>query len=298
MEVLKTGNIGACRNVLYKGTRNNNEIVVKTGNVRNEVFILQHLSARKAHKHIVEFYGMVENGNGFIMPAAVTDLYALIEKEKKLSVKPATTCIVHILRGLLHMHNNNIVHRDIKLDNVLLFEDGCFKLCDMEFAHKVENANGYLTSFTGTTMYIAPEIHREKRYNAFQSDIWAVGICFFIILNGFPPFEVASPTDGCFMHVYEDNNDNNNKNSVSPTNAITNYYSRPSVNVTLEPILSTMINYTPSHRSCVYDILSTIYGMHRRHTTKCAVDEKKTDVSSVRRDELCKIKTDEMGVEN
>ena len=86
------------------------------------------------------------------------------------------------------MHENKLVHRDIKCENVLISESGTLKVADFGFARAFEE--GQLSStFCGSTAYTAPEVLMAKKgYNAFLSDTWSCGIILFILLTGTMPF--------------------------------------------------------------------------------------------------------------
>ena len=90
----------------------------------------------------------------------------------------------------LHIEQR-IAHRDIKLDNVLLFDDVA-KLTDFGFANESwnwdENRLNHSETFCGTTPYFCPQIIKSKPYNAYAADCWALGVMLFAMLNDRYPF--------------------------------------------------------------------------------------------------------------
>ena len=88
------------------------------------------------------------------------------------------------------MHTNvNVVHRDIKLDNILL-EEGTrmVKLIDFGFSVLVAAPNQRLKVFCGTPSYMAPEITKKSDYEGMPVDMWAVGVLLYVMLVGQFPF--------------------------------------------------------------------------------------------------------------
>ena len=90
-----------------------------------------------------------------------------------------------ILSGLEYLHYHNVIHRDIKGANILVNNDGQVKLSDFGSAKKLKKT--YLSSFIGTTCWMAPEIILNKSYERF-ADIWSLGCTVYEMLVGQPPF--------------------------------------------------------------------------------------------------------------
>jgi 5'-AMP-activated protein kinase, catalytic alpha subunit len=87
------------------------------------------------------------------------------------------------------------VHRDIKLDNILLDGHGMIKLADFGISRKVVESNELLFEQCGTPAYIAPEIVRELGYKGAPVDIWSAGVCLYAMLYGNVPFKANQMGD-------------------------------------------------------------------------------------------------------
>lgn len=86
------------------------------------------------------------------------------------------------------MHASEIIHRDIKLDNILVDTDLNIKVIDFGFAIQIQRGSK-LNIFCGTPNYMSPEILAKKEYYGQPSDVWAAGIVLYAILNGTFPFK-------------------------------------------------------------------------------------------------------------
>ena len=108
---------------------------------------------------------------------------------------------LQLLDGLEAIHDSNIVHRDIKLDNIMISgEDYTLKYVDFGFA--TEKSNGFLTTFLGTPNYAAPELHLKQKYLGVYEDIFSLGVTIFIIVTGHLPFILALPNDPLYQYIF------------------------------------------------------------------------------------------------
>jgi len=113
------------------------------------------------------------------------DLYDKLQHARQFPFDDARVYISQVLLALEHLHAQSIVHRDLKLENLLVSQDGAIKLTDFGFAKKVL----YRTwTLCGTPEYLAPEIVLEKGHNK-AADYWALGVLLFEFLTGHSPFE-------------------------------------------------------------------------------------------------------------
>ncbi|XP_057326319.1 probable serine/threonine-protein kinase pXi [Microplitis mediator] len=119
------------------------------------------------------------------------DLFDAIAAATKFSEAEASVMIGHLTSALAYLHFHQIVHRDVKPENLLVEMEGshvrCLKLGDFGLAQVVREP---LYTVCGTPTYVAPEILEETGYGL-KIDVWAAGVILYILLCGFPPF--ASP---------------------------------------------------------------------------------------------------------
>lgn len=94
-----------------------------------------------------------------------------------------------ILTGVAYLHDNNIVHRDLKLENIIVDRRGNCKIIDLGFGNFIMNSNHLLRTFCGSPDYAAPELFSGAAYNGFQSDCWSLGALLYALLTGQLPFK-------------------------------------------------------------------------------------------------------------
>lgn len=94
-----------------------------------------------------------------------------------------------MLETVEYMHSKQVVHRDLKLENILIDENMDLKVADFGFA-SYKNINS-LSSYRGTMTYMAPEIKEGKVYDGTQVDVFSMGVILFILVQGIFPFKEA-----------------------------------------------------------------------------------------------------------
>lgn len=118
-------------------------------------------------------------------------LFTYVANTDPFSEKIAKYLYSQILDGVEYLHLNGVSHRDIKLENVVLDSNCNVKLCDFGFATK----NTKCSTFKGTEVYMAPEIHQKNGYHSQTTDIFALGVLLFVLVTGVMPFVKATPND-------------------------------------------------------------------------------------------------------
>ena len=115
------------------------------------------------------------------------NLQSFLKKRRKLNEKTAKILFKQIIDGIKYIHSMNIVHRDIKLENILLDLNNNIKICDFGVGKKIR-PNQILHEQSGTPVYMAPEILKNEGYLGFPVDIWSSGVALYIMLSGTVPF--------------------------------------------------------------------------------------------------------------
>ena len=109
-----------------------------------------------------------------------------MQPNKKVLEKNARVIMKDLVKGLTYLHSVKIVHRDIKLDNILISKDMRIKLIDFGFSTFDDQIH---YDFCGTPHYISPEIIGKGGYMGQPADIWALGVLLYKILTGSFPFK-------------------------------------------------------------------------------------------------------------
>ena len=115
------------------------------------------------------------------------NLQNFVKKRRKLCEKTAKILYRQIIQGIKYIHSKGIVHRDIKLENILLDLNNIVKICDFGVG-KLTQKGQKLMDQCGTPVYMAPEIIKGDGYEGFPVDVWSSGVALYIMLSGNIPF--------------------------------------------------------------------------------------------------------------
>ncbi|ORY97534.1 hypothetical protein BCR43DRAFT_489935 [Syncephalastrum racemosum] len=116
------------------------------------------------------------------------ELFDLLTSSGRFSEQRAQSYFRQLIHALRHCHERGIVHRDLKLENILLDADNRPKICDFGFARQVEDRQ-LLETFCGSLAYSAPEIISRRRYTGPETDVWSMGVILYTLLAGELPFD-------------------------------------------------------------------------------------------------------------
>ncbi|KAL3895806.1 MAG: hypothetical protein SGPRY_013423 [Prymnesium sp.] len=165
-----------------------------------------------------------------------------------------------LAQALAHCHRHGVAHRDIKLENALLTEQGLVKLIDFGLSHLyfIDPATGQadrsvpITGYCGSKSYAAPEVLTGRGYDGYSADIWSLGVCMFGLLNGFFPVDEAKPTDWRFQKLCR--SQELGKSSV--TTILAWYKKTPShLSPKAIALIDQMLNIDPVKRPSIEDVL-------------------------------------------
>uniref|UniRef100_A0A8C2DJ99 Protein kinase C n=2 Tax=Cyprinus carpio TaxID=7962 RepID=A0A8C2DJ99_CYPCA len=129
------------------------------------------------------------------------DLMFHMQRQRKLPEEHARFYAAEICIALNFLHEKGIIYRDLKLDNVLLDQDGHIKITDYGMCKEGIRPGDTTSTFCGTPNYIAPEILRGEDYGIFSVDWWALGVLMFEMMAGRSPFDII--TDNPDMNTEE-----------------------------------------------------------------------------------------------
>lgn len=145
------------------------------------------------HSNILKSYGNFEDFNNYYIVleyAPGGSVKDLVKKNGRLSEPETARILREVVSGLCFIHDNKVIHRDLKLENFLVGKDGRIKIADFGLSTRIDYDNERKFTLCGTPNYISPEqLNHSKKGHSFEVDIWAIGVCAFTMLTGKPPFE-------------------------------------------------------------------------------------------------------------
>lgn len=162
-------------------------------------------AARLAHPNIVNVYDVgEEQGIHYIVMELVEGitLKNYIERKGKLTIKEATSIAIQVSMGLEVAHNNDIVHRDIKPQNIMISKDGKVKVMDFGIA-KAASSETIASNAMGSVHYTSPEQARGG-YSDAKSDIYSLGIVMYEMVTGRVPFDGETTVAVAVKHLQEE----------------------------------------------------------------------------------------------
>ncbi|KDP26301.1 hypothetical protein JCGZ_22286 [Jatropha curcas] len=187
---------------LYKGTYCSQEVAIKIlkperinsdlqKEFAQEVFIMR----KVRHKNVVQFIGACTKPPSLCIVTEFMSggsVYDYLHKQKGIFKLPSLLKVaIDVSKGMNYLHQNNIIHRDLKAANLLMDENEVVKVADFGVA-RVKAQSGVMTAETGTYRWMAPEVIEHKPYDH-KADVFSFGIVLWELLTGKLPYEYLTP---------------------------------------------------------------------------------------------------------
>ncbi|ENN70860.1 hypothetical protein YQE_12438, partial [Dendroctonus ponderosae] len=155
---------------------------------------------RLDHPHIIKLYQVMETKSMIYLVseyASQGEIFDHIARYGRMNEEQARIKFWQILLAVEYCHNRNIVHRDLKAENLLLDSNNNIKIADFGFSNYF-TTGGQLSTWCGSPPYAAPEVFEGKKYVGPEIDIWSLGVVLYVLVCG------ALPFDGCSLQALRD----------------------------------------------------------------------------------------------
>lgn len=185
--------------------------VLKSDYRSDEVFIQKFLSEAQAaaglmHPNVVNVYDVGQDRGLYYMVMELVEGISLkdyIEKKGQLSAKETISISIQMVTGIQAAHNQHIIHRDIKPQNIIISKDGKVKVTDFGIARATTSTNTISTNVMGSVHYTSPEQARGGIVDE-KSDIYSAGITMYEMITGHVPFDGDSTVAVAIKHLREE----------------------------------------------------------------------------------------------
>ncbi len=158
--------------------------------IEKEIEVLKLINS---HRYVIKLMEVFEDDNSVYFVFEYVKNGDLVQyfRQNPLMEEPELKQFFHkILKGVEYLHRNKVIHRDIKLDNILLDEDLQPKLCDFGISSLIEDGQVIMDT-GGTPAYLAPEVIKAEGKVCEKSDVWSLGVLLFLMNFGTVPFKSA-----------------------------------------------------------------------------------------------------------
>jgi serine kinase len=155
------------------------------------------------HKNIIHVHDIVQSESKvyiYMELAENRDLHDYICRKGEVPEDQAKTLFQQMASAVQYLHSNNIAHRDLKCENILLTSELDVKLADFGLACSCVNRDGRRVlseTFCGSYAYAPPEILTRIPYDPKLADVWSLGVILFTMLNAALPFDYSNPRKQC-----------------------------------------------------------------------------------------------------
>lgn len=184
--------------------------------VVNELELMQALKGLENVVKLVDAFLYDDNAELWIVMELVDGGALTNAVESAVFTESQIARVCHdVMQGLAELHKRNVIHRDIKSDNVLIGTDGRVKLTDFGFA-AVTEGNGKRSTMVGTPYWMAPEVVTKQPYTT-AIDIWSLGIMTLEMIDGEPPYMDQDPVKALYLIATLGSPEIKNPEELSPT---------------------------------------------------------------------------------
>ncbi|KAB2082327.1 hypothetical protein ES319_A05G190700v1 [Gossypium barbadense] len=198
---------------LYKGTFYGQDVAIKVlriehlnENLRREFTQEVNIMRKIQHKNVVQFFGACTTPPNLCIVTEFMSggsIYDLLHKQKSGFKLPLLLKLaIDVSEGMSYLHQNGIMHRDLKAANLLMDENGVVKIADFGVA-RVQAQPGVMTAETGTYRWMAPEVIEHKPYDH-KADVFSFGVVLWEMLTGKLPYENLTPLQAAVGVVQKD----------------------------------------------------------------------------------------------
>ncbi|OQE82091.1 hypothetical protein PENNAL_c0038G00417 [Penicillium nalgiovense] len=172
---------------------NGSKVVLKSSSKEDTNLVREiHHHRQFLHPHIARLYEVVvtESLVWLVLEYCPGDeLYNYLLRHGPLPVEKVKRIFTQLVGAVAYVHSKSCVHRDLKLENILLDKQENVKLCDFGFTREYEGKASYLQTFCGTICYSAPEMLKGEKYAGEKVDVWSLGIILYALLAGELPYD-------------------------------------------------------------------------------------------------------------
>uniref|UniRef100_A0A3Q0SPG9 non-specific serine/threonine protein kinase n=1 Tax=Amphilophus citrinellus TaxID=61819 RepID=A0A3Q0SPG9_AMPCI len=179
----RSGRLVAVKSIRKEKIKDEQDLI----HIRREIEIMSSL----CHPHIITIYEVFENKDKIVIVmeyASRGDLYDYICDKKSITEQEARHFFRQIVSAVHYCHQNGIVHRDLKLENILLDGSGNVKIADFGLSN-LYHGDEYLQTFCGSPLYASPEIVNGRPYHGPEVDTWSLGVLLYTLVHGTMPFD-------------------------------------------------------------------------------------------------------------
>ncbi|GAB6022190.1 G2-specific protein kinase nim-1 [Chamberlinius hualienensis] len=159
--------------------------------LKREIAIMEQL----CHPNLIQLFEVIESRNTVYLAMELADegeLFAKITNEGKMNENECRTIFLQVVSAVDYMHSRNVIHRDLKAENIYFKGSHTVKVGDFGFSTQVTYMDEALRTFCGSPPYAAPELFQDESYVGAPVDLWALGVLLYFMICGYMPFRAPT----------------------------------------------------------------------------------------------------------